>query len=86
MIVKPDGTPAREPTGPCDHGVTFDVEEARRVLGNWAPKSPAEFVMGNPNAAEVRRRWPRLSGPCPLGCGYAGIYYASPEHYEMGDW
>lgn len=37
-------------------------------------------------AREVRKRWPRLDGLCPLGCGYNGIAYASKEHYVMGDW
>jgi hypothetical protein len=35
---------------------------------------------------EVRRRWPRGWGPCPKGCGFSGIAYASYEHYIMGDW
>jgi hypothetical protein len=35
---------------------------------------------------EVQRRWPRLHGVCPRGCGYVGIHYASPMHYIMGDW
>lgn len=35
---------------------------------------------------EVRQRWPRLDGPCPLGCGYSGIAYASMAHYVCGDW
>lgn len=35
---------------------------------------------------EVRRRWPRLHGTCPRGCGYVGIAYASALHYIMGDW
>lgn len=37
-------------------------------------------------AAEVQRRWPRLFGPCPKGCGYVGIAYASHWHYVAGDW
>jgi len=37
-------------------------------------------------AHEVRRRWPRLDGACPLGCGYVGIGYASMAHYVCGDW
>lgn len=24
--------------------------------------------------------------PCPKGCPYKGIYYASEMHYLMGDW
>jgi len=36
--------------------------------------------------AEVRRRYPRLNGDCPLGCGYHGIAYASMAHYVAGDW
>ncbi len=70
----------------CDHGLTFDVEEAKRILGEWQPTSPAEFIMGNPKHAEVRARWPRLHGPCPKGCGFDGIAYASRDHYTMGDW
>lgn len=38
------------------------------------------------DVAEIRKRWPRLNGPCPLGCGYVGIYYASRAHYVYGDW
>jgi hypothetical protein len=38
------------------------------------------------DAYEVRKRWPRLSGVCMLGCGYKGIYYASYMHYLSGDW
>jgi len=34
----------------------------------------------------VRQKYPRLSGLCPLGCGYTGIYYVSFEHYIAGDW
>jgi hypothetical protein len=63
-----------DPDGPlksarCDHGVTFDAEEARGL-----------------SVDEVRGRWPRLGGPCPKGCGYTGIYYASWAHYVCGDW
>lgn len=35
---------------------------------------------------EVRKRWPRGWGPCPKGCGFSGIAYASAKHYTMGDW
>lgn len=38
------------------------------------------------SSAEVKHRWPRLFGPCPKGCGYSGIAYASYEHYICGDW
>lgn len=38
------------------------------------------------SAAEVRKRWPRGWGPCPKGCGFNGIAYASSMHYIMGDW
>lgn len=55
----------------CDHGVTFDEEEARRT---------------RPSSATVRERWPRLFGDCPKGCGYNGIAYASRAHYVYGDW
>jgi len=75
-----------KPEDSCDHGVTFDKEEAEKVLGDWQPKDAVEFVMGNPATVEIRRRWPRLDGECPYGCGYVGIYYASYAHYIMGDW
>ena len=35
---------------------------------------------------EVRKRYPRLSGLCPKGCGFNGIAYASFMHYLLGDW
>lgn len=38
------------------------------------------------SAYDVRRRWPRLMGVCPKGCGFSGIAYASGEHYACGDW
>jgi len=55
----------------CDHGVVFDEERAR-----------AE----NLGAADTRRLYPRLFGPCPKGCGFNGIAYASYLHYLWGDW
>ena len=71
----------------CDHGITFDAAAARKLLDEWeGPKSAAAFIVGNPASAEVRKRWPRLHGECPKGCGYSGIYYASYEHYICGDW
>ena len=38
------------------------------------------------SSMEVRKRWPRLDGLCPKGCGENGIHYASWEHYQAGDW
>ena len=70
----------------CDHGVTFDSAEARKLIGDWRPRNATEFTAGNPARVEIRKRWPRLCGPCPKGCGFDGIYYASQEHYSMGDW
>lgn len=81
--------------GPCRHERAcpngFDVEAARAVLDSWVPNNKMTgrerviaFVMGNPKAAEVRKRWPRGSR-CP-DCGETGIFYASAEHYAMGDW
>lgn len=37
-------------------------------------------------SSEVRRRWPRLSGRCPKGCGFYGAAYVSYEHFVLGDW
>lgn len=89
VVFRADDAPNQNfvlPKEQCNHGIKFDLEEAERVLGDWQPKSGVEFVMGNPASAEIKKRWPRLSGLCPLGCGYSGIYYASYEHYIMGDW
>jgi hypothetical protein len=71
---------------PCDHGLVFDLEEAKRILGAWQPRDFADFVVGNPEHAKVRERFPRLWGACPKGCGFEGIAYASAEHCAYGDW
>lgn len=71
----PSGAPYRTPPA-CDHGVTFD-ERA------WH-KADVGIVMMT--AEEVRKRWPRLDGDCPKGCGYRGIAYASRLHFIAGDW
>lgn len=70
----------------CDHGIVFDETEAKRILGQWQPKDATDFIMGSPKHAAVRKKFPRLDGPCPKGCGYTGIAYASAEHYAYGDW
>jgi len=44
-----------EIAGDCDHGIAFDEAEARRILGDWWPAAMADYVAGNPRAAEVRR-------------------------------
>jgi hypothetical protein len=83
------------PQDQCDHGVTFDIEAARKLLDEAVSKpshpDPAvAFVLGSSASAEVKRRWPRgwftAEKPCPKGCGFIGIAYASYEHYIMGDW
>lgn len=56
----------------CDHGVVFDEAEYRKTPGI--------------TPAEVAKRWPRGWGPCPKGCGFNGIAYASYLHYIAGDW
>ena len=91
MLVDANGRAMRGPVDPekCDHGVTFDEEAASAVLAGWTPKTPTEFIVGNPAVHEIRKRWPRgwftPGKPCP-GCGYVGIAYASTAHYVMGDW
>lgn len=89
-ILDQHGSPATsqsaDDAAKCDHGVTFDEQEAAKLLDGWRAKSPVEFIMGNPGAKEVRKRWPRLQGTCPKGCGFVGIGYASYAHYLMGDW
>lgn len=71
----------------CDHGLSFDEAEATKILEAAPnPKSVAEWLAGSPASREVRKRWPRLDGACPKGCGFSGIGYASYMHYLMGDW
>jgi hypothetical protein len=75
----------------CDHGITFDEVEAEKLLAaSPRPKNAVGFILSNPASAEVRKRWPRgwftEDKPCPKGCGFVGISYASQEHYRMGDW
>lgn len=59
------------PLAECDHGVVFDEDAAE-----------AEQLSSH----EIQKRWPRLTGLCPLGCGFNGIGYASFKHYVYGDW
>lgn len=70
----------------CQNG--FDLEAAKHLLADWTPDDSEDpevaFILGNPAHAEIRRRWPR-GEVCP-DCGMKGIFYASPEHYAMGDW
>ena len=78
----------------CDHGVTFDEEAAKALYAATVPPIDTDpavaFVMGNSASGEVRKRWPRgffsADNPCPKGCGFVGIAYASYAHYTYGDW
>lgn len=60
----------------CGHGVVFPADDS----------DAARAVFRHMRSSEVRECFPRLSGPCPLGCGYDGIAYASTAHYIAGDW
>lgn len=82
-------TPKKSKT--CDHGVTFDEAAAKKLLDAAPlPKNVGDFILGNSNSVEVRKRWPRgffsADKPCPKGCGFVGVYYASQMHYMMSDW
>ena len=55
----------------CDHGLRFDK---------------AEIDYEETSLEDVRKKFPRLFGLCPKGCGYNGIAYASLEHKIYGDW
>ena len=79
----------------CDHGVTFDQEAAERVIREVKTVSSGDavidFIAGPVDAvAVIRKRWPRgwftKEKPCPKGCGFVGIAYASYAHYIAGDW
>jgi hypothetical protein len=75
----------------CDHGVVFDEAAALKLLEE-TPVDPTiddpalAFIMGSPASSVIKKRWPRLCGVCPKGCGYNGIAYASYAHYIYGDW
>lgn len=78
----------------CTHGITFDEEEANRILRDTQESSSGDaaidFIAGPRNATTIiRKRWPRgwftADKPCP-DCGYVGISYASAAHYGYGDW
>jgi len=75
-----------QPPAECTHGLSFDKEAAEKMLDEWHPETALDLVLGNPQVIAVRRRWPRLDGTCPLGCGFCGIAYASMDHYRAGDW
>jgi hypothetical protein len=62
-----------------------DINQYRRENCNHGVVYNSEEAAGR-SSYEVREKFPRLSGYCPLGCGYYGVYYASFEHYVMGDW
>src|SRR5262245_54170191 len=70
--------PHREdcPLVECEHGVTYDHAQ---VLAQHA--TPKQMT-----GKEIRERWPRLDGKCPIGCGYDGVYYYSMNHYTWGEW
>lgn len=72
----------------CDHGVTFDLKEAKKMMAETPHDNsdPVNFIMGSPAHDQIRKRWPRLDGLCPKGCGYRGIAYASMDHLRYGDW
>jgi hypothetical protein len=92
MIFGHDGKPidGSQPKADCDHNLSFDEVEAQKLLDGWKPTTDVDFIMGNPASSEIRKRWPRgwftNEKPCPLGCGFIGIAYASYKHYLMGDW
>ena len=80
------------------HRTLSEIEEGRARTSLLSPPLPSEQTECNHGVTfdaeaarglssfEVRTRWPRLFGRCPLGCGYSGVYYASTEHYISGDW
>lgn len=81
---------AKENQSKCDHGVVFDEVAAKKIMEE-TPVDPSidpavSFILGSPAHFIIRKRWPRLDGACPKGCGFYGIAYASYAHYIYGDW
>ncbi len=62
------------------------VEETAEVCKheNLPVRFDPEIAQGM-SANEVRKTFPRYSGPCP-DCGVQMIGYASFQHYIAGDW
>ena len=69
-----------------------DVDDALDRIANERHSACDHGVTFDETAAsgmtsrEIRKQWPRLFGPCPKGCGFSGIGYASYAHYISGDW
>lgn len=59
-----------------------EIEQLNCNHGIFFDEEKSKFMTSH----EVRKTYPRLSGLCPKGCGYKGIYYASYSHYIAGDW
>ena len=70
-LLKPSSKEQRNKVESCTHGVVFDLENVKRL---------------SLSSRDIKTLYPRLSGVCPLGCGYNGIAYASYEHFVYGDW
>ena len=62
-----------------------EANAEERLLDLLMPPQP-ENSDSNDQVTLIRKRWPRLDGKCPKGCGYVGIYYASFIHYIAGDY
>lgn len=74
----------------CDHGVVFDEVDCKaewEARPSRTGKTDYDYALQSAHFTQaVRKRWPRLFGECPKGCGYHGIAYASRAHFVWGDW
>lgn len=91
LIAALGSDPAAPVVGPVTGNVNAHLASGRRVSPT-PPEKCGHGVTFDAEAArglsvcEIRKRWPRLFGVCPLGCGFDGIGYASWEHHVYGDW
>ena len=73
-------------TGTSDAPYEAEIREAANQTKCSHGLTFDDVVARRLSGREIARRWPRLDGLCPLGCGYCGIAYASYAHYIAGGW
>lgn len=88
VLLEQGWKPLEWKSGQCKHGVMFDVEQAKAIMAEVREvnKGRSSIEVAALMVQEIRNRFPRLHGRCPLGCGFEGICYASTDHYVFGDW
>lgn len=68
-------------------GVQYSTAQDVCTHGNYFPaEGTAQFKdLDKMRATQIRDRYPRFEGTCPL-CGWHGIHYASYAQFIYGDY